>query len=203
MKYIFAGLIIISGYGCNSIIKKIYGMRSPEQLSDQQIKTCSKKLELDSSRSFKINVDHFKSSLDTSKKKLKNNLSQPLQIRIYRGGSLIFWRVNCYVPGFPKLKWNHDNAFNTFPPSPSMEADTNLTFNNEISTWKSYSGNIIPTNLEKGSPKVKVVVYWVWFLKKQSKHLLKTINEYKSRYHDKEMEIYFVNCDNLFVEIGP
>lgn len=38
-------------------------------------------------------------------------------------------------------------------------------------------------------------------LKKQSKHLIKTIKNYKEEHLEKKIMIYYVNTDNLFVEL--
>jgi hypothetical protein len=128
----------------------------------------------------------FSQTIDNN---FKNKISQPLQVRLYINDTLTDLTVNCDLGGFPLLSWNKFGILaqhNEFKKSPYFQ---NFIWSDEIDLWKKK-----PTERKVfNTANVKIVVYWVKFIKKQSRHLFKTIDKFQQK--KLPIQLFFVNFD--------
>ena len=105
-----------------------------------------------------------------------NNHLQPLQAMYFdRAGQLVSYHVNCYAGGFPNLKWDHDDAFSTFPPASVTPLDTLVSLQGLLPYVKNPGGEMPTYQLD--SADYTVVVLWPVFMGRQSKRLIKTVKK--------------------------
>ena len=105
-----------------------------------------------------------------------NNHVQPLQALYFdRSGRLVSYHVNCYAGGFPNLKWNHDDAFSSFPPASVSPLDTLVSLQDLLPHVKTPAGET-PT-CQSSPVDYTVVVMWPVFMGRQSKRLIKTVKK--------------------------
>ncbi len=139
----------------------------------------------------------FLFSLDTIKfsKQIKNHY-QPLQVLYYNNyGNLKSFQVNCYAGGFPNLKWDRDSIFSTFIPSQQAQLDSILP----LATHLKYLVPLSQTEeVFNGNADFVIVVHWNRFMGRQSKRLVKIVQDNIKLSRDKTIKIIYANNDNLF-----
>ncbi|NOY49266.1 MAG: hypothetical protein GXO88_01670 [Chlorobi bacterium] len=186
---------------CSPIIQGLYGIKNPKRIDYRTIDGYAEKYNIPLTDNYKIDSSYmgFLSSLDTMKYKnqLKNHY-QPLQALYYNGnGQLESFQINCYSGGFPNLNWGRDSIMMSFPPKQQAPIDS-----------------ILPLNLQleyiQALPKTKsfsirdydyvIIVFWNRFMGRQSKRLIRTIQENRKLAKDTRVKIIYVNTDNIFVD---
>lgn len=129
---VFLIIAVICLSSCQSTLKKIYGVKSVNTVSERDILAYGTKHNLSNiyllENSFSDYRDSLKKNIpvktdDTNYiNRLLNDISQPLQLMCFdKEGNLISYMTNCATGGFPNLKWNRINSFDTFPPKPISE----------------------------------------------------------------------------------
>lgn len=118
---------------------------------------------------------------------LVNDLFQPLQVHYLDSNfKYLASHINCYAsPGVTKLNWKSKGKLSTFPPISDINAEN-------CTEGLKYILNIFPLKAEE---KYYVVVFWNLYMKKQSKHLIKTVQKYIA---DKKCKLVLVNNDIWF-----
>lgn len=199
---IFTCLIIaIVLSGCSSIMSGMYGIKKIEPVDKSTILKYCKKYKIPIEDSYELDTSYlsFLSSLDTFrfKDQIKNHY-QPLQALYYNKlGQLQSFHINCFAGGFPNLNWNHDDRFNNFPPNHQAPLDSILP----LDTHLKYIGQNFPLNVIKiDSLDILVIVYWNKFMGRQSKRLIRFVQENKKLAVNKNVKIIYVNNDNLFAK---
>jgi len=192
-------LVVMSG--CSPLLKVLYGIKKPKSLDEKQILEYAEKLNIPETGIYEPDTSYisFILSLDTVKYKseIKNHY-QPLQALYYDNkGNLISFHVNCYAGGFPNLKWNREGSFDIFPPKTQAPVDSILPL-------KKLMGFLEPlTSSQKINAEQYdyiVIIFWNRFMKRQSKRLIRTVQENCRMEKNKTIRTIYVNDDNLFAE---
>ena len=133
---------------------------------------------------------------------LKDHL-QPLQAIYYSvKNSFQFpdsWQINCYAGGFPDLKWNREGRMEQFPPALQAPLDSLLSLKKRMEFLRPVTG-AMPFN--SISFDYIVLVYWNRFMGRQSKNLIKAVQQNVTLAGDKRVKIIYVNNDNLFSQLS-
>ncbi len=102
--------------------------------------------------------------------------------------------VNCQIGGFPNLKWNRYGNFDSLPPSTIsfFNPDSLYTLQDE---WEKinplFDKSVSLQELSKND--YNLVVYYCWFMGRQSKRLIKEEKKYAAKFPDKKIGIIYVN----------
>ena len=137
-KNVSIALILVFFGSCTFIGKKLIGYKPAEPKTfNQQIKL-AKKLKIFQYPIFELDTNYMKFlDLKFSDKLDSKLFYQPLQVYYFdTSGVLYSFHNNCMYPGFPIIKWNYFNAFDTFPPKNIKKDIPDLKFSfKEISTY--------------------------------------------------------------------
>ena len=185
---------------CSALMYKIMGVKQPNDYDLEEITAYSSKFGIPDSDSYLLETTYLSDILQFWKNDtlLRNNLMQPLQIRFYqKTDTLLSLHLNCTAGGFPNLKWNKHGQLDTIPPRYSVIIDTCLLFSKD---WK----YLIPTSNDCHSfdyynnADYNIILFWSVFMNRQSKILIREIQNYQKRFPDKKMNVIYVNTDKIF-----
>jgi len=191
-------LIVILLNSCDLIYRTCFGIKKEKSYIDiSVIKKFAKKNEIDTFYTIKggynqLYIENYRKS---------NDFFQPLQVRIYDSAndSMIGIIVNCKVGGFPNLTWNRYGFFDSLPPKKIIRYDSLTTFKSD----KNYLRNIVlkdslyyPLTKQK---RYTVLVYFSYYMNKQSKRLIELVRESYSKYDNVKIE--YINSDRLLTKI--
>lgn len=186
---------------CSKVISGLYGMKSPKEVDETTILKYGKKYKIPVKDSYRLDTAYssFLFSFDSAKYKsqIKNHY-QPLQALYYDHiGHLKSFQNNCYAGGFPNLKWNRDHIFSTFLPKQQAPVDSIVPLDAQLKF-------LIPlSKTDKLSPEsydYVVVVYWSKFMGRQSKRLLRIVQQNERLSGEQRVRIVYVNNDNIFIQ---
>lgn len=174
-------------------------MKNSKKVDEKVILRYSKKYNIPLVDGYELDTSYisFLSSLDTTLyKSQRENHYQPLQALYYdKTGQLQSFQINCYAGGFPNLHWDRNGIFTTFPPEQQapidsiMQFDTQLKFLRVLSQTKKFSAD----NYD-----YIVIVYWSRFMGRQSKRLIRFVQDNSKLTTDKKVKIIYANTDNIF-----
>jgi hypothetical protein len=174
----------------------LLGIRDPELLSDQEI-LAEAEIQAITKSVYRLDtayMDFLKSTYTTDSIAIKNHY-QPLQALYFDNtGTLRSWHINCLVPGYPQLNWNHQNAFNSFPPYTTAIPDTLYTF-------QRVSKLFFPVRSEKTEllPDYTILIFWNKFMRKHSKNLVNTVKSNLALAPDSiKYNVIYINNDSFF-----
>ncbi len=186
--------------GCSTIFSTLYGIKNYKKVDENIIVKYSKKYNIPLTDSYELDTSYlsFLRRLDTAlyKEQIKNHY-QPLQALYYdNNGRLKSFQINCYVGGFPNLNWNRNDIMSSFPPKAQAPIDSIMDLPTQIKHLRklSYSKTISIDNYD-----YHVIVYWNRFMGRQSKRLIRLVQQ-NSKNTDKKVKILYVNTDNIFDE---
>ena len=195
-------LLILAFFGlasCSSIVKGLYGIKKMKIVDEKTIDRYAKKYNIPAADNYELDTAYFSYlfSLDTTqyKAQIKNHY-QPLQALYYDdSGHLKSFQVNCYAGGFPNLEWDKDEIMTTFPPKQQAPIDSIVPLKTQIEYLKplSQTEKITPDDYD-----YIVVVYWNRFMGRQSKRLIRFVQDNSKLETDKKVKIIYANTDNLF-----
>jgi hypothetical protein len=198
---LFIGITLLTT-SCGTIAGWMYGIKKPKSVSAAEIKDLATSVNLLQEEFYMLDTLPYQNKLrelKVSNPDLGKDLMQPLQVRVYgENDSLVSWIVNCYVQGFPKLNWNYYGTFSVFPPAPYLKPDSVFYFLDELK-WLSSLNHQPAMNRDFKKGEINILVYCCLFMKKQSRNLIKEIQNYRNRYSEKSIYIYYVITDNLFL----
>lgn len=183
----------------------MYGIKKTKSLTEEKIIEQAKKYNIPLANNYILDTSfyHFLASLkDTSLAIAKNNHAQPLQVLYYdklKNWQMVSYHVNCYAGGFPNLKWNRDGVFNTFIPEQQAPLDDLLTVKKHLEYVRSLIG-VQPFNTINYD--YIVIVYWSKFMGRQSKRLIKLVQDNTKLSNGKKVKVIYVNNDNFFNHMG-
>lgn len=194
---IFIALLFSS---CSSVFTKIYGIKEVKYLNNEKINKYADKYNIPKECCFKLDTAFytFLISFDTNLYKLQiNNHYQPLQALYYnREGVLKSFQVNCYAGGFPNLNWNRNEIMASFPPKIQAPPDSLISLENLLK----YA---IPINeksvLLNEKTDYTVIVFWNKFMGRQSKRLIKSVQQNAKLASEVSHKIIYINNDNLYL----
>lgn len=185
---------------CSALMYKIMGVKQPNDYDLEEITAYSSKFGIPERDSYLLDTTYMLDILQFCKNDtlLRNNLMQPLQIRFYqRTDTLLSLQLNCTAGGFPNLKWNKHGQLDTIPPNFTVNVDTCLLFCKDVKY-------LIPTSNDCHSfdyynnADYNIILFWSVFMNRQSKILIREIQDYQKRFPDKKMNVLYVNTDKIF-----
>jgi hypothetical protein len=184
---------------CSTILTGIYGIKKIKSINKNTIVRYAKKYNVSSTDSYELDASYFifLTSLDTIKYKSQiQNHYQPLQALYYNNsGYLKSFQVNCYAGGFPNLKWNVNGIMSAFPPKQQAPIDSIIP----LETQLKYLNPISPSfKFSIDSCDYIVIVYWNRFMGRQSKRLIRIVQENCKLEKEKKVKIIYANTDNIF-----
>jgi hypothetical protein len=198
------GLALIFIFGltltsCSKVFLQLYGIKNIKQVDEKTILKYGKKYNIPKQDSYELDTTYlsYLFSLDTAKYKLQiKNHYQPLQALYYdKDGYLQSFQVNCYAGGFPNLRWDGNDGFTTFPPQEQAEIDSIVTLDQQ----KKYLQPLSQTqSLDIDSFSYIVIVYWNRYMGRQSRRLIKIVQENQRLATGRKVKIIYANSDNLF-----
>jgi hypothetical protein len=191
-------IYIISMSSCSSIITGLYGMKNYKVVDEKTIIRYSKKYNIPLEDSYELDINYisYLKSLDTSiyKEQIKNHY-QPLQALYYDNkGELKSFQINCYTGGFPNLNWERDSIMTTFPPKKQAPIDSIVSLETQIKYLRQLSNT---KKLSTDNYDYTIVVYWNRFMGRQSKRLIRLVQQ-NAEMSNKKIKIIYVNSDNIF-----
>jgi hypothetical protein len=202
MKGLIFSLLLLLLCSCNSIFYNVAGLKKSKNFKIEKLPQYCEKYNIDYNYCYTLNTLEYKLKLENLKEKnpeLFNLLSQPLQIKVFNPeGKSIGFLANCQVGGFPNLKWNRFNSFQSFPPDFTKfnSIDTVFALNNELKLLNKVNKNDIHGN---PSNRISLIVYWSYLMGRQSKRLIKLLNEYQDEHSNQNIRIFYVNIDSLYL----
>jgi hypothetical protein len=185
---------------CSTIFRGLYGMKKVKTVDEKTILSYSKKYNIPVTDSYELGTSYYSYllSLDTTryKEQIKNHY-QPLQALYYdKKGDLQSFQVNCFTGGFPNLAWDRNEIMTTFPPKPQAPLDSIVPLETQLKYLKPLTQTVklLPDNSD-----YIVIVFWNKFMGRQSKRLIKVIQDNSKLAAEKNIRIVYANTDNLFV----
>lgn len=198
--FIISALILIFGLtNCTSIITGFYGMRKTKMVDEKTIARYNKIYNIPTEDSYELDTTYvsYLFSIDTTKYKsqIKNHY-QPLQALYYDNtGHLKSFQVNCYAGGFPNLKWDRNEIMTTFPPKQQAPINSLVSLETHLKYLQPLS------QVEKIQPDAYdyiVIVHWNRFMGRQSKRLIRFVQDNSKIETEKKVKIIYANNDNIF-----
>ncbi len=174
-------------------------MKKHKQVDEEIILLYSKKYNIAIADSYELDTSYisFINSLNSTRYKAqRKNHYQPLQSLYYdNSGQLQSFQINCYAGGFPNLKWDRNDIMTTFPPKQQAPLDSVIPFETQIKYLLPLSQT---KKLTTDSCDYIVVVFWNRFMGRQSKRLIRFVQNNSKLTTDKKVKIIYVNNDNVF-----
>ncbi|MCL2596143.1 MAG: hypothetical protein FWD66_00460 [Paludibacter sp.] len=193
----------------NWIFVKAYGMNLRViELNDSEI--------VETAKSFKINSAYSLCELDSgfyyflksaNSSDINGHLLQPLYVIYFdnTGKMVAFFGIEG-TSGFPNLDWNENKDFEHFPPSKQENIEhflptkqENFTDSITYQILKPYFLPVKNYNPDDENIDYYVVVIWSKLMGRQSKHLIKVVQENVKLAENDNVKMIFVNIDNFFV----
>ena len=184
-------------FSLTSCLRTIYGIKNYETPSKDQMNKYAIKWGIDTTINY-LTLDSIRYINLINNKSLDsltlNNLKQPLQWQFYDSSdNLTCFVPNCNVGGFPNLKWNREQFISEYPPTNSdCNAERKISLNELFNSCREPHGLL-------SVDKTNVVVYWSVFMGRQSKVMIKKLNEYLDKYPRRDRKIIYVNIDDLIL----
>lgn len=184
---------------CTSVFMGMYGMKKTKTVDEKKIARFAKKYNVPASDNYELDTAYFSYlfSLDTTKYKsqIKNHY-QPLQALYYDNlGHLGSFQVNCYAGGFPNLKWDRNEILTTFPPKQQAPIDSIVPLEAHLKYLKPLSQT---EKIQTDNYDYIVIVHWNRFMGRQSKRLIRFVQDNSKLETDKKVKIIYANTDNIF-----
>ena len=190
---------VLSLSSCSTLSSGIYGIKKLKPVDENVILKYSEKYKIPIADSYELDTTYnaFLKTLDTTRfKEEQKNHYQPLQVLYYdKTGQLQSFQINCYTGGFPNLNWDRNEKLATFPPQQQAPLDSILP----LDTLAKYLEPFPQTDsLKTDSYDYTIIVFWSRFMGRQSKRLIRFVQENAKLGTDLSAKIIYVNNDNLF-----
>ena len=196
---ILLSLTVLLG-SCSKILLKLYGVNAAYAvIDDNDLVRLSQKYDIPLEDWYELDFSYYDFIRSFDKDiyiEEMSNHQQPLQALYFNSeGKLISYHVNCDMGGFPNLKWNRNDTFNTFVPETQTTLDTLISL-------ETFSRYMTPTTYSESFSHLNydytVVVVWADYMGRQSKRLCDLIRENVNLAQtDKKVKIVYVNVDNF------
>lgn len=184
---------------CSSVIKGLYGMKETQAVDEKTITRYSRKYNIPVADGYELDTAYisYLLSLDTAKynTQIKNHY-QPLQALYYDHlGYLKSFHVNCHAGGFPNLKWDRNGIMTTFLPKQQAPVDSIVSLKTQMDYFISlpHTSQFSVDNYD-----YIVIVYWNRFMGRQSKRLIRFVQENSKLEKEKKVKIIYANTDDIF-----
>lgn len=201
LYFISTWIFVLGLTSCTSILSGLYGIKKVKTIDESTIIKYSKKYNIPANDIYELDTAYlsYLFSLDTAKHKsqIKNHL-QPLQALYFDNrGQLISFQVNCYAGGFPNLNWDRNEIMTKFPPKQQAKVDSIINLETQMKYLKPIS-QLGKVNIETYD--YIVIVYWNRFMGRQSKRLIRLVQNNSKLETGKKVKIIYANNDNIFVD---
>ncbi len=185
--------------GCSKLAGITVGIKSIKEVDEKTIIKYARKYSIPEADCYQIDTAYsgYLLSGDTVNRKTEiHNHYQPLQVIYYNSsGNIESYHINCKTGGFPNLDWNRNDNFAVFPPKQQTEIDSLVPLSAQLR-------HLLPlpktTHIEVADYEYTVIVYWCRFMGRQSRRLIKTVQDNCRLASDKKVKVLYVNADNLF-----
>ena len=174
-------------------------MNNIAAISNDEIAEVAEKYNVPLADNYKLDTAYvsYLYTFDTLKYSLqiKNHL-QPSQALYYdQNGNLSSFQINCYAGGFPNLKWDRNEIMTTFPPKEQAPIDSILPLDKHLEFVQN-----LPQSEKISLDRYDyiVLVHWNKFMGRQSKNLIKTVQENAELKGKHKVKIIYVNTDEVF-----
>jgi hypothetical protein len=195
-------LFIASLQSCSSVLFGVMDIKKPMSMTPEEILVQGEKYGIPISDSYEMDSSFFSvaTTLDTIRyKRDQKNLTQPLQVLYFdKSGRLISYLVNCSVGGFPNMKWNRYGTYNQFPAAQSIELDTMNTLNDHLLHINPLNNAPFP---DLRTYDYTILVYWSGFMGRQSKHLVRVVQDNVGLAVGEKVMVLYVNTDNFWSKV--
>lgn len=200
LKLIYILTFTLGLSACSSIFTGLYGIKKSKIVDEKTIVHYAKKYKIPIADNYQLDTAYFSYlfSLDTAKYKsqIKNHY-QPLQALYYdKSGYLKSFQINCYAGGFPNLKWDRNEIMSTFPPKQQAPIDNIVSLETQMKYLKRLSQT---AKLSIYNYDYIVIVFWNRFMGRQSKRLIRFVQDNSKLETNKKVKIIYANTDNVFV----
>lgn len=184
---------------CSQVLNGLYGLKTIKRVDEKNILHYAKKYNIPPSDCYVLDSSYisFLNTLDTILYKgQRQNHLQPLQALYFDSeGKLKSFQINCYAGGFPNLNWDRNEIMTSFPPRQQSPLDSVISLDTQLSFLRQLPQTQKFTN---ESYDYIVFVFWSRFMGRQSKRLIKIIQDNAKLASDKKVKIIYVNNDNVF-----
>jgi len=199
LQSILASIVLFGLTSCSAIIQGLYGIKNSRTVDERTILRYSEKYAIPAADSYELEPSYisFLSSLNNVRyAEQSKNHYQPLQALYYdKEGQLKSFQVNCFAGGFPNLKWDRNETFTTFPPKNQAPIDSIVLLDTQLKYLKPLS----QTKLHSADGyDYIVIVYWSRFMGRQSKRLIRYVQENSKLASTKKVKVLYANTDNIF-----
>jgi hypothetical protein len=186
--------------GCSFVATKMTGLHEPVNKSELQIEQAMFRLRIPEDNTFILDTsfESYFRKVGKVQEQIAHDHLQPLQVSVYNAkGDFIFFHINCYASGFPNLKWNDKGQFDSIPPHGGVFPDTTMDKVRHLSMILNFKiHQTVSDDFSKYD--YLFIVHWNIFWKRQSKRLVKFLEQYKAMHPDFNIKIIYVNNDNLY-----
>jgi hypothetical protein len=196
---VFILFVLLALGGCHSAIKGIMGIKDVTPVYPADLPDFSISYNISPDVLYLIDTVAFKGFLsslpDTSR--LKHDFYQPLQVMAFdSSGRKYFHLVNCSIGGFKNLDWNKYESFEHFPLSTGNFYNSDTTVNLDKTFSFFYKRGSVP---DYSTADEIIIVFLAEFMKGQSERLIDLIKGYDEKFVNKDIRIYYVFMDNLYL----
>jgi len=201
LKGILISIVLLFLTSCTNIFTAIYGIKQPKAKSINEIQKKAEKYKIPLDQNYILDTSFltFINKLAKTEKKLANDHLQPLQALYFnKSGQLVSYHINCYAGGFPNLNWERNGLLETFVPKSQTALDSLLNFEKQLQYIRTIEDKSVGLDNFSAADN-NVVIYWSIFMGRQSKRLIRSIQDNCGLATDKKVKIIFVNNDNIFM----
>ncbi len=201
LKLVILGVFILSLGACSPIFNALYGIKNIKPMSDAKIITQAKEYKIPLEKVYQLDTSytHYLKSFDsTAHAQTVKNHYQPLQIIYFDAtNQMVSYYANCYAGGFPNLNWNRFDGFSSFPPKTLAPLDTLFSVNKLLSYQLKVGSTQDST--QQSNYDYLVLVYWNRFLGRQSKRMIKLVQDNLKLSQSNKIKVVYINNDNFFL----
>jgi hypothetical protein len=194
----FAIILVLTS--CSAIVRQFYGIKNPKNINETTIIKFAEKYNIPIRDIYRLDTAYIEylSSIDSIRHKssIKNHF-QPLQALYYNvRGQLVSFQINCYAGGFPNLNWDKDSIMTSFPPKQQAPIDSILPLYRQLQYIKP-----LPQTLKFSIKDYDyiLIVFWNRLMGRQSKRLIRYVQQNSILAGDSRVKIIYVNTDDIFV----
>ena len=177
---------------------KFYGLKEIKNVNEKTIVRYAKKFDIPTTDLFELDSSYysflFSKQTDENKAHIKNHY-QPLQALYFnKAGQLQSFQINCYAGGFPNLKWERNDIMTSFPPKNQAPIDSLISLEQYLQLLRPLSQT---PELKIDGYDFIVIVFWSRYMGRQSKRLIRIVQDNRALAADKKVRILYANTDNV------
>jgi hypothetical protein len=197
--YLFSLTILFLG-SCTPVVQGVYGIRDARPVGEVDVLAAAKSFGIPLAQCVELRKEYidYLFSLDRATHSLAiHDHYQPLQLLYYSAdGKLVSFHPNCYLGGFPNLRWNKGRRLQSFPPSSPAPIDTILPLHRQLEFLKPYSQS---ASVHPADEEYVLLVYWNLHMRRQSKRMIRAVQENLKKAGNARIRVLYVNNDNAQV----